>query len=86
MSYKHLHKVYDSVRREVLYNILNEFEIPMKLVRLTETCLNETYSKVSIGKYLLVVKSIQNGLKQVEALSPLLSNFALQYANRKKWN
>jgi hypothetical protein len=27
-------KAYDSVRREVLYNILIEFVIPMKLVRL----------------------------------------------------
>jgi len=27
-------KAYDSVRREVLYNILFEFGIPMKLVRL----------------------------------------------------
>ena len=29
-------KAYDSVRREVLYNILIEFGIPMKLVRLTK--------------------------------------------------
>jgi hypothetical protein len=27
-------EVYDSVRREVLYNILIEFGVPMKLVRL----------------------------------------------------
>jgi hypothetical protein len=34
-------KAYDSVRREVLHNILIEFGIPMKLVRLVKMCLNE---------------------------------------------
>jgi hypothetical protein len=31
---------YDSVKREALYNILIEFGVPMKLVTLTEMCLN----------------------------------------------
>jgi hypothetical protein len=44
-------KAYDSVRREVLYNILIEFGIPMKLARLIKMCLNETNCKVRIGKY-----------------------------------
>jgi hypothetical protein len=57
-------RVYDSVRREVLYNILTEFGIPMKLVRLIKMCLNETYSKVRIGKHLSDSFPIQNGLKQ----------------------
>jgi hypothetical protein len=43
-------KAYDSVRREVLYNILIEFGIPMKLERLIKICLNETYSKAHMDK------------------------------------
>jgi hypothetical protein len=38
-----LKKSYDSVRREVLYSILIEFGLPMKLVRLIKMCLNETH-------------------------------------------
>jgi len=34
-----LKKAYDSFRREVLYNILIEFGIPMKLLRLIKICL-----------------------------------------------
>jgi hypothetical protein len=45
-------------------------------------CLNETYSKVCI-KHLSESFPIQNGLKQGDALSPLLFNFALEYAIRK---
>ena len=37
-------KAHDSVRREVLYNILMEFGIPKKLIRLIKMCLTETYS------------------------------------------
>ena len=34
-------KVYDSVRKEVLYNVLIEFRISMKPVRLIKICLND---------------------------------------------
>jgi hypothetical protein len=46
-------------------------------------CLNETYSKVRIGKHLFYSFPFPNGLKQADALSPLLFNFALGYAIRK---
>jgi hypothetical protein len=65
-------KAYDSMRREVLYNILIEFGVPMKLVRLIRMCLNETYSKVRTGKHAFDSFPIQNSLKQGDALSPLL--------------
>jgi hypothetical protein len=46
-------------------------------------CLNETYSKVCIGIHFSDSFPIQNGLKQGDALSPLLFNFALEYVIRK---
>jgi hypothetical protein len=73
----------DSVRKEVLYNILIEFGVPMKLVRLIKMCLNEMYSKARVGKHLSYSFPIQNGLKQGGALSPLLFNFVLEYSIRK---
>jgi hypothetical protein len=55
----------------------------MKLVRLIEMCLNETYIKVRIHKYLSDNFPMQNGSKQGDdLLSPLLFNFALEYAIR----
>jgi len=76
-------KAHDSVRRKVLYNILIQFGIPMKLVRLTKMCLTETYSRVRVGKNLPDIFPISNGLKQGDALSLLLFNVALEYATRR---
>jgi hypothetical protein len=41
--------------------------------RLIKMCLNETHSKIRIVKHLSGAFPIQNGLKQGDALSPLLS-------------
>jgi hypothetical protein len=71
------------VRREVLYNILIELGIQMKLVRLIKMCLNKIYSKVCISKHLSDSVPLQYGLKKGDVLSPLLFNFALEHAVRK---
>jgi hypothetical protein len=46
-------------------------------------CLNKTYSTMRIGKFQSDKFPIQNGLKHGDALSPLLSNFALEYTIRR---
>jgi hypothetical protein len=76
-------KAYESVRRDVLFNILIEIVIPMKLVRLLKMCLTETYRRVRVGKHYPNMFPIRNCLKQADALSPLLFKFALEYTITK---
>ena len=45
--------------------------------------LTETYSRVRVGKNVSERFPISNGLRQGNALSPLLFNFALEYAIRR---
>jgi len=47
--------------------------------------LNETYSRVRVGKHLSDMFPITNGFKQRDGdvLTPLLFNFALEYAIRR---
>jgi len=76
-------EAYHSVRREVLYKILIEFGIPRKLVRLIKMSLTETYSTVRVGKNVSDKFPIRNGLKQGDALSPMVFKSALEYAIRR---
>jgi len=57
--------------------------MPMKLVRIIKMCLTELHSRVWAGKNLSDTFPIRNGLKQEDALLPLLFNFALEYAIRR---
>ena len=43
----------------------------------------DTYSTVRVGKNLSEMFLIRNGLKQGDALTPLLFNFALEYSIRR---
>jgi hypothetical protein len=45
-------------------------------------CLNETYSKIRIGKHSSGAFPIKNCMKQGDVLLPSLFNFALEYAIR----
>jgi len=45
--------------------------------------LTETYSRCRVGKNVSDKFPIRNGLKQGDVLSPMLFNFALNYAIRR---
>ena len=46
-------------------------------------CLTEMYDRVQVGKNVSDMFDFRNGLKQGDALLPLLFNFALEYAIRR---
>jgi hypothetical protein len=75
-------KGYDSFRWEVLFSILTDFGVPMKL-RLLKMCLNETCNKVCICKHLSDNFPVQSGQRHGDALLPLLFSFPLEYTCRK---
>jgi hypothetical protein len=65
-----LKKYYESVRSEVLCNILIEYGVPMKLVKLIQMLLSEANSRVRLGRP--DTFRMKNGLKQGNCLLPLI--------------
>ena len=76
-------KAHNSLRTDVLHNILIQFDIPIKLVRLTKMCLNETYSRVQVGKHLSDMFPIKKSLNLRGSLLLLLCNFAVVCAIKR---
>jgi len=53
------------------------------MASLIKMCLNETYSRVWVGKHLSDMFLIRNCLKQGDVVLPLLFNCALECAIRR---
>ena len=70
-----------SERRSCITLIL--YGMPMKLIRLINICLTETYIRVRVGKNLSDMFPIRNGLKQEDVLIPFLFSFTLEYVIRR---
>jgi hypothetical protein len=71
-------QAYDTIYRAELVEIMKEFGIPMKLVRLVKMTLMNTNSKVKIEGKLSSSFETMIGLRQGDSLSTLLFNLCME--------
>jgi len=71
-------QAYDSIDCEQLWTTLRNFGIPRKLVRLVKICNQQTYCKVCFMGETSEAFECETGLRQGDALSPILFNLALE--------
>ncbi|KAL4084186.1 hypothetical protein QTP88_028016 [Uroleucon formosanum] len=71
-------KAYDSIHRESLINILKEFRFPSKIVSLIRASINQTDIKVKTANTTSQPVRVTTGLRQGDALSPVLFNLVLE--------
>lgn len=76
-------KAYDSIHRESLLNILKDFEFPRKIINLIGASLNHTDIQVKIGNGTSQPTRVTTGLRQGDALSPVLFNLVLERVIRE---
>jgi hypothetical protein len=76
-------RAYDSIRRDKLYAIMASFEIPNKLIRLTEAAMEDSTHHVKIGTITTDGFKVGSGLKQGDGLTPNLFSIALEYVIRQ---
>lgn len=68
----------NSINREQLWTSLRNFGIPNKLVNLIQMCNEQTCCRVRFLGELSSIFECKNGLRQGDALSPVLFNLALE--------
>ncbi|KAL4132869.1 hypothetical protein QTP88_009948 [Uroleucon formosanum] len=71
-------QAYDNINRNKLWTALKKFGIPEKLARLIKMCNSNTQNVVRIMGEISEPFIVKNGLRQGDALSPVLFNLALE--------
>jgi hypothetical protein len=67
---------------------IRRLQEPMKLFKLIKMCLNETYNKVLIGKYLIVFlsKTLNKEMLPYRSFSIVLKNMPLGTPRSTRWD
>ena len=76
-------QAFDKVNRQNLYESLKVLKIPMKLIKLVKTTLENSRAVVEVCQGRTEVFNINTGLRQGDALSTILFNLVLEAAVSK---
>lgn len=71
-------KAYDSIHRPTLFKILKEFNMPKKLINLIKATMENSEIKIKIANSTSKPFKVTSGLRQGDALSPILFNLVLE--------
>ena len=72
------HKAFDSVIRNKLWEHMQKYGIPDKLIRLSKLCITQSKGKIKIDNDYSEIFRINSGVRQGDGLSPTLFNIALE--------
>jgi len=76
-------KAYDSIDKTSVTEILKHFHFPRKIIHLVEASIRQTKVKVKVGNATSRMVEVRTGLRQGDALSPVLFNLVLEKVIRE---
>lgn len=79
-------KAYDSITRTKIWEVMRKYKIPEKLVRLTRMCVLNSKAKIKVDTEYSETFEINTGVRQGDALSPILFNLVMEEALKKASN
>ena len=85
LTYRDFRQAYDSVRRKKMYETLQHFQVPNKLLRLVKVTVDSTVANVQVLTEMMELFEIRGGLEVGGGygLEPLLFNLVMEYVMRK---